>query len=112
MTLNPSEPGFQERRKRPRTPAPEHMMEFLMRGTPSYQLKLRDISETGAGVIVRSDSKFLSLIQTGMELDIRLITPRGSRFHAGEYRGRVIQTCELVEGPFRGHQLVGIELIA
>ena len=106
------EPNFQERRKRPRSPASEHMIEFLMRGTPSYQLKLRDISETGAGVIVRSDSKFLSLIQTGMELDIRLITPRGSRFHAGEYRGRVIQTCELAEGQFRGHQLVGIELIA
>lgn len=83
-----------------------------MRGTPSYQLKLRDISETGAGVIVRSDSKFLTLIQTGMELDIRLITPRGSRFHAGDYRGRVIRVSELAEGRFRGHQVVGIELIA
>ena len=41
----------------------EHMVEFAFAGVPVYQLKAKDISETGIGVIVRADSKFLNLIQ-------------------------------------------------
>jgi hypothetical protein len=88
------------------------MMEFALPGSPMYQLKIRDISETGAGVIVRPESKFLHLIQLGQELRMRLIAPRGSRFRAGAYRGRVTQITELETGKYRGHLLVGIALTA
>lgn len=102
-----------DRRHRPRTPAlSEHMMEFALPGFPLYQLKLRDISETGAGVIVRPESKFLERIQIGQEVRMRLISPRGSRFRPGDYRGRVTQITDLSEGKYRGHRLVGIALAA
>jgi len=105
--------SFRERRTRPRTPVmSEYMMAFLFRGSPCYQLKLRDISETGAGVVVLPQSQILTLIATGQEVNIRLVTPRGSPFRAGGYRGRVTQINDITEGKYRGHKLVGIELVA
>jgi hypothetical protein len=100
-----------DRRLRPRAPVlSEHMMEFLLPGTPIYELKLRDISETGAGAIVNPRSKLLGMVQVGLELRVRLITPRGSRFRQGAYRGRIIQITEVSEGAYRGHVLIGLAL--
>jgi hypothetical protein len=100
-----------ERRLRPRAPVlSEHMMEFVLPGTPIYELKLRDVSETGAGAIVNPRSKLLGMVQVGQELRVRLITPRGSRFRPGPYRGRVIQITEIAEGAYRGHVLLGLSL--
>lgn len=87
-------------------------MEFKLPGSPNYQLKLRDLSETGAGVIVRSESKFLGLVRIGQELRVKLIAPRGSTFQSGSYRGRIAQITGLVEGRYRGHTLVGISLVS
>ena len=100
-----------ERRLRPRAPVlSEHMVELTVPGAPLYQLKLKDISETGAGAIVNPRSKLLSMVQVGLELRVRLITPRGSRFRQGAYRGRIIQITEVSEGAYRGHVLIGLAL--
>ncbi|MCU0562724.1 MAG: hypothetical protein MUE48_02105 [Desulfobacterales bacterium] len=100
-----------ERRLRPRAPVlSEHMVELTVPGVPIYQLKLKDISETGAGAIVNPRSKLLSMVQVGLELRVRLITPRGSRFRQGAYRGRIIQITEIAEGAYRGHVLLGLSL--
>jgi hypothetical protein len=107
---NAGKPAY-ERRLRPRAPVlSEHMMEFVLPGTPIYELKLRDVSETGAGAIVNPRSKLLGMVQVGQELRVRLITPRGSRFRPGPYRGRVIQITEIAEGAYRGHILLGLSL--
>jgi hypothetical protein len=112
MTSRDVTPPAFERRLRPRAPVlSEHMMEFKLPGSPIYQLKLKDITEAGAGVIVKPQSKFLSMIQVGQELSIRLITPRGSPYRPGSYRGRITQITELTEGTYRGHMLVGLSLI-
>lgn len=101
-----------ERRLLPRAPVlSEHMMEFVLPGTPIYELKLRDISETGAGAIVNPQSKLLGMVRVGQELRVRLITPRGSRYRPGPYRGRIIQITEVSEGAYRGHVLLGISLV-
>jgi hypothetical protein len=86
------------------------MMEFMLPGSPIYQLKLKDISETGAGAIVNPQSKLLGMVRVGQELRVRLVVPRGSGFRAGSYRGRITQITELVDGAYKGHLLVGVAL--
>lgn len=88
------------------------MVEFVFTGTPVYQLKAKDISETGIGVIVRPDSKFLTLIEVGQELTVRLISPRESRHKPGRYKTRISHITSLDEGKFKGHKLVALELVS
>jgi len=90
----------------------EHMVEFVFPGVPVYQLKARDISETGIGVIVRPDSKFLTLIQIGEEMKVKLLSPQESRHMQGVYRARIAHITALEEGKFKGHKVVALELIS
>ena len=90
----------------------EHMVEFSFAGVPVYQLKARDISETGIGVIVRPDSKFLGLIQPGQEMSVKLLSPEESAHLQGVYRVRIAHVTALAEGKFKGHKLVALELIS
>jgi hypothetical protein len=60
-----------EKRVEPRTNSlTDHRAEFKFPGVPVYQFKVRDLSEKGAGVIVRSDSRFLEMIQVGQEVNV------------------------------------------
>jgi hypothetical protein len=55
---------FQEKRKEIRSVYPsDTMLEIKLPGTPLYQLKIRDLSENGVGVIVKPDSPILKLIK-------------------------------------------------
>jgi hypothetical protein len=90
----------------------EHMVEFVFPGVPVYQLKAKDISETGVGVIVRPDSKFLNLIQIGQEMNVKLLSPQESRHLQGIYRARIAHITALEEGKFKGHRLIALELIS
>jgi len=104
---------FAEKRIKPRRPAlSEHMVVFSFPGVPLYQLKAKEISETGIGVIVKPDSKFLSLIEIGQEMNIELLTPQESRHIQGFYSARIAHITTLEEGRFKGHKLVGLELIS
>jgi hypothetical protein len=103
-----------ERRIKPRLPAmPGQMVEFHFPGVPVYQLKAKDISEIGIGVIVRSDSKFLTLFQVGQEMNVKLLTPQVSRHDQGFYKARISHITDLGNaGKFKGHKLVAVELIS
>jgi hypothetical protein len=102
-----------EKRIKPRYPAlSEHMVVFAFPGAPLYQLKAKDISETGIGVVVKPDSKFLDLIETGQEMDVKLLAPQESRHIQGVYRARIAHITTLEEGRFKGHKLAALELIS
>ena len=102
-----------EKRITPRYPAlSEHMVVFSFPGAPLYQLKAKEISETGIGVIVKPDSKFLNLIEIGQEMNVELLTPQESRHIQGFYSPRIAHITTLEEGRFKGHKLVGLELIS
>ena len=108
-----SKPKSPERRMISRDSASsEHMVEFAFPGVPVYQLKVKDISETGIGVVVRSDSKFLDLIKTGQELDIKLLAPQEARKKQEFYKAKISHITTLENGKFKGHQLVALELIS
>lgn len=90
----------------------EHMVVFAFPSAPLYQLKAKDISATGIGVIVKPDSKFLELIEIGQEMNVELLAPQESRHVQGFYMARIANITALEEGRFKGHKLVGLELIS
>ena len=81
-------------------------------GVPVYQLKAKDISETGIGVIVRPDSKFLTLFEVGQEMNVKLFTPQESRHDQGFFKARISHITDLADGKFKEHKLVALELIS
>jgi len=69
--------GPPERGSEARDPAKEdYNAEIKMLGHPVYQVKIADISSTGAGIVVKEDSSLLGLLTVGRLLDVR--------FHSGE----------------------------
>jgi hypothetical protein len=87
------------------------MVEIRLAGGPLYQLKVRDLSNDGAGVVVRSDSNFLKMIHVGQKLSVRLILPTGYRGPSGHYRARVEHISEIADGPYNGHRIVGLSIL-
>jgi hypothetical protein len=79
-----------DRRLEPRTTKiSDHRAEFKFTGVPVYQLKVRDLSAKGVGVVARTDSNFLKMIQVGQELDIRLIPAAKTTGPSEHYRSRM-----------------------
>jgi hypothetical protein len=100
-----------DRRTALRHPAqPEDMVEFNIAGYPVYQLKLQNVSQSGAGVIVRPDSQLLTLIHVDQQLKVKLLS-RDSQLAQGIYQFRIAHITESKEGRYKGHMVVGIELL-
>lgn len=101
-----------ERRGEPRTTGlSNHRAELKFTAVPVYQLKVRDLSSKGAGIVVRPDSHFLEMVQKGQELKVHLLTPGDAALPSGRYSSKIVHISELKEGRFRGHLVVGISII-
>jgi hypothetical protein len=103
-----------EKRSETREPAKEYFnAEIKMLGYPVYQVKIADISPTGAGIVVKEDSSLLSLLTAGRVLDVRLHSDeQDNRPDAvGEFKAEVKHISELKEGRYKGHRLVGIQIL-
>ena len=112
---HPDADGWQnipvDKRSEPRsTKLRSYRVEIKFIGMPVYQFKVRDVSATGAGVIVREDSEFLKMIEIGQTLEVNFISPRGSN-PSGFYRAVVKQISKLDRGRYKGHRLVGISML-
>ncbi len=105
-------PRQNEQRRSPRYPAlSEHMVEFDIPSALVYQLKCQDVSQNGVGVIVKPDSKFLTLIQVDQKLRVKILSPAGSMPSQGIYQIRIAHITPSTEGRFKGHVVVGLELL-
>ena len=101
-----------ERRVEPRsTRLPAHRVEFKFPSVPVYQLKVRDVSSNGAGIIVRADSKFLTMVQIGQELNVNFLAPADAPTLSGHHQLRIEHISELEKGRFKGHRVVGISIL-
>jgi hypothetical protein len=101
----------EERRKARSKDLSNPMVEIKLPGNPIYQLKIRDISNEGVGVLVRPDSKLLKLIEIGHEISIKLVLPRDYLGPSGNFRARVEHVTEIQDSPYRGHMIVGLSLL-
>jgi hypothetical protein len=93
------------------TKSSNHRVEFKFTGVPVYQLKVRDLSAKGAGIVARADSQFLNMIQIGQELEVTLISFAEATDPPDQYRSRIEHVSLLKEGRFRGHMVVGISIL-
>ena len=58
--------SVEERRAKPRrTVLRNCRVEIKLIGAPIYQFRVQDVSSDGAGILIKEDSKFLSLIEVG-----------------------------------------------
>jgi hypothetical protein len=106
-TAKPSQNA--EVRRKPRSKDLSNpMVEIKIPGNPIYQLKVRDISDEGVGVLVRPDSKLLNLIEVGHEVSVKLVLPRNYRGPSGNFRTRVEHITEIQEDRFKGYMIVGL----
>jgi hypothetical protein len=110
-TNDQPEKGIERRREERAISLSQHMAEFTFKDSPTYQLKLQDVSPSGAGIIVRPDSKFLTMVTVGQELNLRLLAPRTSEMATGDYTAKVEHVSELREGRYRGHFVVGLSTL-
>jgi hypothetical protein len=101
----------EERRKARSKDLSNPMVEIKFPGNPIYQLKVRDISDEGVGVLVRPDSKLLNLIEIGHEISIKLVLPRNYTGPSGNFRSRIEHITEIQEGPFKGHLIAGLSFL-
>jgi hypothetical protein len=110
MTDETSKPSqHREERKKPRSiDLSNPMAEIILSGNPIHQLKIRDISEDGAGIVVRPDSRLMNRIEIGQEVNVKLVSPRDYRGPFGSFRSRVIHVTEIQEGRYKGHLAVGV----
>jgi hypothetical protein len=88
-----------------------YRVEFKFPGVPVYQLKIRDLSDQGAGVVVKADSNFLTLIKVGLELNMKLLSPAEPKNPTGHFMSRVQHISELEHGRFKGHLVVGMSIL-
>ena len=86
------------------------MAELKFPDTPTYQLKLREVSTSGAGIIVRADSKILTRMSVGQELKLRLLSTSRTELLSGDYAAVIEHITELKAGPYKGHFVVGVAL--
>ena len=101
-----------ERRTEPRSSRlPNHRVEIKFPSVPVYQLKVRDVSPNGAGIIVRADSKFLTMVQIGQELNVNFLAPADAAPLSGHHKLRIEHISELGKGRFKGHMVVGISIL-
>ena len=93
-----------------RTQLRNYRVEIKLIAQPIYQFKVRDISEKGAGLLVKDDSEFLNLIQVGQVVEADFISPTG-KLPAGLYKVEIKHITKLTTGKIRGHRIVGVFII-
>ena len=102
-----------ERRSETREPGKEdYNAEIKMLGYPVYQVKIADISLTGAGIVVKADSSLLPLLTMGRVLDVRLHSnERDQTGDVKNFKAEVIHISEVTTGRYKGHRLVGLQML-
>lgn len=110
MHKNFSENMSQENRSEPRsTSFSNYRVEIKLIGKPIYQFRVIDLSNKGAGLLIKDDSEFLSMIKIGQLIDANLISPKGSN-PSGMYKAEIKHITKPEKGQRKGHCLAGIAI--
>jgi hypothetical protein len=98
-----------ERRCETREPAKDdYNAEIKMLGHPVYQIKIADISPTGAGIVVKEDTSLLGLLTVRRVLHVRFHSgePENQPGAVREFKAEVNHISEVRAGRYKGHRLV------
>jgi hypothetical protein len=87
-----------------------HRVEIKFAGHPIYQFKVTDVSANGAGLLINTDSRFLSKIEVGQTIAVNFISPQGEE-PAGLYNAEIRHITEMENGPYKGLKRAGILIL-
>jgi hypothetical protein len=87
-----------------------YRVEIKLVGMPVYQFRVTDVSSQGAGILIKEDSDFLSMIQVNQIVDVKFISPKGTA-PSGDYRVEIKHISKPKKGINEGHCLVGISIL-
>ena len=111
MEIEQKVTSFKERRaKHRRTQLRNYRVEIKLIGAPIYQFRVKDVSSDGAGILIKEDSKFLSMIEVGQIVDADFISPKGTD-PSGNYRVEIRHITKPNKGKVKGHFLVGLSIL-
>jgi hypothetical protein len=112
LTNDNEQPGMpSERRSTARsTRLRNHRIEIKLVGEPVYQFKVRDVSPKGAGILVKDDSAFLTMVEVGRILEVHFISPRGSE-PTGYFKAEIKHISQLKQSRYKGHRVIGISIL-
>ena len=101
----------EEKRVEPRrTQLRNHRVEIKLVGEPIYQFRVTDLSSKGAGILIKEDSDFLSMIEINQAVDVEFISPNGTA-PSGNYKAEIKHYSKPGKGKNQGHCLVGISIL-
>ncbi len=101
----------QERRAEPRrTKLTNYRAEIKLAGQPIYQFRVRDVSTKGAGILIKDDSGFLSMIEVGQIVNVNFISPEGTA-PSGMHKAQIKHLSKPDKAGVKGHRLVGILIL-
>lgn len=102
---------FKEKRVYPRrTQLRNYRIEIKLIGEPIYQFRVTDASSYGAGILIKEESDFLSMIEVGQIVDADFISPDGTD-PAGLHRVEIKHITKPSKGNNEGHCLVGLSIL-
>ncbi len=88
-----------------------HNAEISIDGmAPAYVFRLRDISSTGIGILVKEGSELLNQIETGQTMNIKYSPPLQSDSPA-YYETEIKHIAKDPEDRFKGHFIIGLSVI-
>jgi hypothetical protein len=111
MEIEQKVKGFKERRTKPRrTKLRNYRVEIKLIGAPIYQFRVKDVTPDGAGILIKEDSKFLSMVKVGQIVDADFISPKGTD-PTGNYKVEIRHITKPNKEINKGHYLVGLSIL-
>ena len=87
-----------------------HGAEIKLTGVPLYQFKLKDISDTGASLLVKEDSAMINHLEVGQSLKIKFHLKSRPDLN-GYFESKIKHITKVEEGRYKGHYLVGVRIL-
>ena len=101
---------YKEKRADPRRiQLRNYRIEIKLIGEPIYQFRVTDVSSYGAGLLVKEDSDFLSLVKVGQIVNADFLSPDGTD-PKGTYRAEIKHISKPKKGKNGGHCLIGLSI--
>ena len=93
-----------------RTQLRNYRVEIKLIGEPIYQFRVTDVSSKGAGILIKEDSNFLSMIEINQTVDVDFISPKGTA-PSGSYKAEIKHITKSGKGKNGRHCLIGISIL-
>jgi hypothetical protein len=100
-----------EKRSEPRrSKIRNYRIEIKLVAKPIYQFRVINVTAKSAGLLVKDDSAFLSMIEVGQIVEANFISPDGTA-PSGLYSAEIKHITKLDQQEYKGHRLVGLSIL-